>query len=173
MTNGEQAYRIAWDTYYTPEHIRTILRRSAAVQLGRPETTLRSLVWFYVAAKYEGVHPLESGVVRLKFRCDRRPGLPLENPLVFYPRYLGESLVKLSHYWRMFRRGMEMLKKIENDPNRWTYSDLAIAPPQADEFESLDLYHATSGGEAALARTRRNEALIAGVNVTARAVDPA
>jgi hypothetical protein len=169
----EQAYRIAWDTYYTPEHIRTILRRSAAVQLGRPETTLRSLVWFYVAAKYEGVHPLESGVVRLKFRCDRRPGLPLENPLVFYPRYLGESLVKLSHYWRMFRSGMEMLKKIENDPNRWTYSDLAIAPPQADEFESLDLYHATSGGEAALARTRRNEALIAGVNVAARAVDPA
>lgn len=73
----------------------------------------------------------------------------------------------------MFRRGMEMLKKIENDPDRWTYSDLAIAPPRADEFDSLDLYHATSGGEAALARTRRNEALIAGVNVKARAVDPA
>jgi hypothetical protein len=48
---------------------------------------------------------------------------------------------------------------------------IPIAPPQADEFESLDLYHATSGGEAELARTRRNEALIAGVNVTARVLD--
>ena len=92
-------------------------------------------------------------------------------PAIFYPRYVGESLVKLAHYWRMFRRGMKMLKKIENEPDRWTYSDLAVAPPQVDEFESLDLYHATSGGEAALARTRRNEAIIASVNVTAGALD--
>jgi hypothetical protein len=39
-------------------------------------------------------------------------------------------------------------------PDRWTYSDVAIAPPAPDELEALDLYHATSGGEAALARKR-------------------
>ena len=44
-------------------------------------------------------------------------------------------------------------------PDRWTYTDLAIAPPQGDEFETLDLYHATSGGEAALARKRRDDAI--------------
>ena len=37
-------------------------------------------------------------------------------------------------------------------PDRSTYSDLAIEPPRDDEFEQLSLYHATSGGEAALAR---------------------
>ena len=37
-------------------------------------------------------------------------------------------------------------------PDRWTYSDLAIEAPKSDEFEQLSLYHATSGGEAALAR---------------------
>ena len=37
--------------------------------------------------EYEGVHPLEGGVFRLKFRRDRRAGLPRESPLVFYPRY--------------------------------------------------------------------------------------
>ena len=125
-----------------------------------------------MAAKREGVHPLESGVVRLKFRRDRRSGLPRENLLIFYPRFLGESLVKFWHYWRMFRSGMAMLKKIESGPDRWTYSDLAIAPPQSDEFEALDLYHATSGGEAALARKRRDEAVIAGAGA-ARALDPA
>ena len=47
-------------------------------------------------------------------------------------------------------------------PDRWTYTDLAIAPPLADEFDTLDLYHATSGGEAALARKRRDDAIRAG-----------
>jgi hypothetical protein len=37
--------------------------------------------------------------------------------------------------------------------DRWTYSDLAIARPGSDEFDRLDLYHATAGGEAALARS--------------------
>ena len=37
------------------------------------------------------------------------------------------------------------------------FSDIAIAPPEANEFEALELYHATSGGEAALARKRRDD----------------
>jgi hypothetical protein len=31
--------------------------------------------------------------------------------------------------------------------------------PKADEFEALDLYHATTGGEAALARKHRDDAI--------------
>jgi radical SAM superfamily enzyme YgiQ (UPF0313 family) len=34
----EDAYRAAWSAFYTPEHVRTILRRSAAYKLGRPGT---------------------------------------------------------------------------------------------------------------------------------------
>jgi hypothetical protein len=36
---------------------------------------------------------------------------------------------------------------------------LAIKPLQEEEFDSLDLYHATNGGQAALARKRRDDAL--------------
>ena len=68
----EEAYRAAWETYYTPEHIRTILRRAAANPLGRLKTTLTTILWFYLAFTYEGVHPLEGGAFRLKFRRDRR-----------------------------------------------------------------------------------------------------
>ena len=49
--------------------------------------------------------------------------------------------------------------EVTRDPNRWSYTDLAIAPPQEDELDTLDLYHATSGGEAALARQRRHDAI--------------
>lgn len=175
MSDGEweEAYRIAWETYYTPEHMQTILRRKAAMRRGPMSATLWSLLWFCLAAKYEGVHPLEAGAIRLKFRRDRRSGLPLENPLVFYPRYLGESLVKGWRYLRMIHSGITMLKKAKNAPDRWTYSDLAITPQQPEEFEALDLYHATSGGEAALARKRRDAAIIAGAASAVRALDPA
>ena len=52
-----------------------------------------------------------------------------------------------------------MLDAALKAPDRWTYSDLAIAPPQADEFDALDLYHATTGGEAALKRKYRDDAI--------------
>ena len=52
-----------------------------------------------------------------------------------------------------------ILDEVLAAPDRWTYSDLAIAPPKADEFEALDLYHATAGGEAALARKHRDDAI--------------
>ena len=44
-------------------------------------------MWFKLMIEEEGVHPLEGGAFRLKYRRDRRHGLPLESPFVFYPRY--------------------------------------------------------------------------------------
>jgi hypothetical protein len=78
--------------------------------------------------------------------------LPLESPLVFYPRYWGGIAVKAWHYSRFFLGTRRILKEVLNASDRWTYTDVAIAPPRDDEFEQLELYHATSGGEAALAR---------------------
>jgi hypothetical protein len=158
----EEAYRAAWETFYSPMHIRTILRRAAACRLGRPKTTLSTLLWFKLVSAYEGVHPLEGGGLRLKFRRDRRHGLPRENPLVFYPRYLSETVIKMWRYWTVYRQCRAMLDEALTAPDRWTYTDIAIAPPGAEEFETLDLYHATSGGEAALARKRRDDAIRTG-----------
>jgi Radical SAM superfamily len=155
----EEAYRAAWYAFYTPEHIRTILRRTCAHKLGRPGTTLSTILWFYLMILFEGVHPLEGGALRLKSRRDRRHGLPIENPIVFYARYWGGIAVKAWRYFRVYRRCKAMLGAALEAPDRWSYSDLAIAPPEADEFEALDLYHATAGGEAALQRKYRDDAI--------------
>ena len=155
----EDAYRAAWESFYSPDHIRTVLRRVAACKRGRPKTTLTTLLWFKLVSTYEGVHPLEGGAFRLKFRGDRRHGLPRENPVLFYARYFGESVTKIWRYVSIYRKCKAMLDDVLEAPDRWTYTDLAIAPPGSDEFESLDLYHATSGGEAALARKYRNDAI--------------
>jgi hypothetical protein len=159
MSDGEweEAYRAAWESYYTPEHVRTILRRVAAAPKGRPGTTLSTILWFNLMILFEGVHPLEGGAWRQKHRRDRRHGMPLENPLVFYPKLAWETLVKLRQYWGVYSRSKRILKEVLAAPDRYTYTDLAIAPPQEDEFEALDLYHATTGGEAAIARKRRDD----------------
>jgi Radical SAM superfamily len=154
----EEAYRAAWDAFYTPEHIRTVLRRSAASKIGRPGTTLSTIMWFRLMTLYEDVHPLEGGGFRLKFRRDRRHGMPIESPFVFYPRYFGETLVKAWRYWRFYRQCTGILKEVLAAPDRYSYTDLAIEKPDTQEFERLDLYHETRGGEDAVRRRRHDDA---------------
>ncbi|MFZ1962687.1 MAG: radical SAM protein [Roseiarcus sp.] len=155
----ERVYREAWDAFYSPEHVRTILRRAIANPASRPNVILRTILWFYLMVKFEGVHPLEGGAFRMKHRRDRRRGLPLENPLAFYPRLVFDIARKLAGYLSLYRRFNAIYREARNAPDRMAYSDVAIAPPERDEFETLELYHATSGGEAALARKRRDDAI--------------
>src|SRR5215217_491272 len=120
-TTGLEAYRAAWWNYYTPEHVRTILRRTAAHPSGRPGTTLTTILWFLLMMRYEGVHPLESGAFRRKCRTDRRHGLPRESSLVFYPRYWGETVVKAVRYARDYWQFSRILRAVMKAPDRWSY----------------------------------------------------
>lgn len=151
----EEAYAAAWATYYTPGHIRTILRRAAANPKGRVKTTLTTILWFTLMIRFEGVHPLEGGAFRLRFRRDRRHGMPIEGRLGFYGRYAAEILRKAWGYWGVWREARGILREVMRDPGRLAYRDLATTPPSEAEFESLDLYQATSGGQGALVRMRR------------------
>jgi hypothetical protein len=153
----EDAYRSAWRAYYTPDHVRSILRRVAANRLGRPSTTLSTILWFHLMVEFEGVHPLEGGAFRLKFRRDRRYGLPRESALTFYPRYFAEIARKAWAYWSVYRRYKKILTESLEAPDRWIYSDLAIAPPREEELDTLDLYKATRGGVAAVAKKRKED----------------
>jgi Radical SAM superfamily len=155
----EDAYRAAWKAYYTPEHVRTILRRVAAKRPAMLNSITSTLLWFNTMIPLEGLHPLEGGMLRMKFRRDRRRGLPLESPLVFYPRLARETAVKLAGYWNTWRLFRAILKEVKADPNRAAYTDIAITPLRENEQDSLDLFHATRGGEAALERKRRDETI--------------
>jgi hypothetical protein len=155
----DEAYQAAWQSFYSFEHIRTVLRRVAANPRGRAQTTLSTLLWFKLMTMFEDVHPLEGGAFRRKSRRDRRYGLPLESPFVFYPRYIAETVVKAWGYWSVYHRARAIFKQVVAAPDRWSYTDLSIASPQDDDFHRLDLYHQTRGGAAALARQRRADEL--------------
>src|SRR6185436_4563182 len=137
--------------------------RHARLPGGRPKKALQYLNEFRMLYANEGVHTLEGGVVRRKRRRSRRPTLPIEPAWLFYPKFAWESARKALSYWRGFRREKALLKRVLNDPDRHDYSDLATRPLGHNELESLDLFHETRGGEEAVEKQRRQDALVESV----------
>jgi hypothetical protein len=135
----EQVYRSAWETYYTIEHVETVLRRAMATG-SSPGKTLFFIVWFKGCIDVEKIHPLEGGFLRLKFRRDRRPGLPLEPILLFYPKYFFETAWKQIRWISLYMRLRLIYLKIKRDPRRYDYTDLALEPVADDEIDNRELF---------------------------------
>ena len=109
---------------------------------------------FFLTYSIEDLHPLEGGLFRLKFRRDRRPGMPIVHPLIFYPSYAFETTAKIAKYIMTYLLAMRLYWRIRRDPKRLEYTDLAIAPANESELETLSLFLDTSGGRAAVDRKR-------------------
>ncbi|MGO6692780.1 radical SAM protein [Rhizobium johnstonii] len=150
----EDIYHEAWALYYSPDHMKTLLRR--AVATGVPLARLvKVLVSFATTVPLENVHPLQSGLLRLKTPSERRPDLPRENPLVFWPRFA----------WQTFRKHASLAGTIigltisafliSRDAKSKTYMDQALTPVADDEEETLHLFTQTAGGAAAVSHVRK------------------
>ncbi len=135
----ETAYAQASVNYYSDEHVATVLRRCVATGTS-PGKTMSNLVWFRGNTEIEKAHPVEGGFLRLKFRRDRRPGLPTEPPWIFYPKYAAETLWKQFQWMSLFLRCYFILRKVIKDPQRFEYNDLAIMPVMEDEVETRELF---------------------------------
>jgi hypothetical protein len=149
----ERAYRLAWQHYYTTEHIETVLRRVASVG-ANASNALFLITWFKGSIDFEHIHPLESGFLRRKFRRDRRPSFPLEPAWRFYPRYIGETLVKLTRWGLLYWRLRRIYLAIKHDPKRFAYTDVAMTPVGDDEAETHELFN-TAAAQSYLSQERR------------------
>ena len=94
------------------------------------------MLWFKLMIDHEGVHPLEGGAFRLKFRRDRRHGLR-SNRASYSIRDTGGGSQQGVEICSFFLKTRRILKATLGAPDRYTYSDIAIEPPKADEFEQL------------------------------------
>jgi radical SAM superfamily enzyme YgiQ (UPF0313 family) len=152
-------YQEAWSLYYTPAHIETLLRRAVVTNLPML-SFMKVLVQFTTMMQLEKVHPLQSGLFRMKHPSERRPGLPRESVLAFYARYLstliGNNLKFAATIWWTYR----LMRRIERDPDRLQYMDQALTPVREDEEErTLDLLTKTSGAKAAIAHLKKVDQL--------------
>ena len=156
MTRAEwqELYHTAFRTYYTDDHMKTVIRRAAA---GGPrvDTVAFLLVTFWAASTLYHIYPLEAGLIRRKVRRDRRPTLPVENPLVFYPKYFwgllsihGKAAVKLAKIW-WFMRG------VLKDPNAKNYTDEALRT--SDDYDHQEMYQLSDAARQAAAKAKHLE----------------
>jgi len=153
----ERAYHTAWETYYTMEHMETVLRRLIAKK-GPASNAIVLITWFMSAIHLEKIHPLESGLFRLKFRHDRRPGLPIESRWRFYPKYVVESVSKLTQLAILYTRLRRLYLRLKKDPKRFKYTDLALTPVSEHDFEELEMFHNPSAAAFVAQEQRRQHA---------------
>ncbi len=152
----QRAYKLAWQTYFTPEHIRTVMRRAvpSGISAGK---VLFLMLWFHSCMKLEGIHPLEGGYFRRKYRRDRRPGLPLENPVVFYARYAWEIVYKHSYLLALILRYGAFRQWLKMSPSAQAYTDLSLTPVDEDEFDALEMFAVTDSAKAAVEKMRTKD----------------
>jgi hypothetical protein len=148
------AYRSAWDIFYTDEHIETIMRRAHATGINI-RSLMPVLMWFSSAVKIEELHPLQWGIFRVKYRKDRRPGLPIESPLSFYANYAAETATKAAKLVRRWRHLKSIVAKIEADANAKSYRDDALIPVGEEDSEHMELYTQSESIRAAVQHERR------------------
>lgn len=150
----ESIYQEAWSLYYSPEHMKTLLRR--AVATGVPLASLvKMLVSFATTVPLENVHPLQSGLLRLKHPSERRPDLPKESAVTFWPRFIWETVTKHLSLGATIAGLATSAFFIARDKNSKSYMDQALTPVGDHEDETLELFTKTAGGRAAVSHIHR------------------
>jgi radical SAM superfamily enzyme YgiQ (UPF0313 family) len=134
----EKIYYDAWDLYYSEEHVETILRRAAACGMKVGNVTFLML-WFYGCLSIEGIHPLEGGWFRRRIRTQRRYGLPIESPLIFFPKRAWEVLRTQYGWFRLLWKYKKIRDKVKADPEEKNYTDLALTPTSEEEELKTEL----------------------------------
>lgn len=149
----DRVFREAWDRFYTSDHIETVLRRAAALGSDKKLTTASRLFYYGRLTRIYGEYSLDMGLVRRRYRNERRSGLGREPWPVFLFRLIEDGIACARAYVG-FRRLRKRALDIWKSPDRYAYRDMAITPPSDQDFESRDLFTATRGGAAAVARHR-------------------
>jgi hypothetical protein len=149
----ERAYRLAWETYYTPDHMETVMRRAAATGIS-PGKMMFLLLWFYGCVMIEKIHPLEGGYLRRKVRTDRRPGFPVESVLTFYPKYLAELVTKHVAIGRVIWQMSKVRRELKRDKAAKSYTDTALTPVASEDLDVLEIFSVTDAARAAAAKAK-------------------
>jgi hypothetical protein len=100
-----QAYKDAWQSFYSFENMRNILQRATPAMYW---DVFKNIVWYKSAAILEGNHPMMTGFFRLKGRTARRPGYPIESRL-HYLRWRVPEVVSYVKAWVHFLLELEEL----------------------------------------------------------------
>jgi radical SAM superfamily enzyme YgiQ (UPF0313 family) len=123
----EEVYMDAWRRYYSPAHVETIMRRGEVDGINRTKL-FDMLTIFLGAPTIEDVHGLQFGFIRRKVRTQRRYGMPIVNPLIFYPWRIYDFVSRGLKWVRLLRLHRAIQRRVLADPNVKNYTDESLVP---------------------------------------------
>ncbi len=127
----QRVYAEAWSRYYSDAHVETIMRRALVSGINKNKI-LDAITIFSGSARIEGVHPLQFGFLRRKIRTQRRYGMKIVNPLLFYP-WRALDWLKVTAQWLMLiRRYRRIMARVAADPAAQSYMDEALRAPNGE-----------------------------------------
>ncbi|MBN2529325.1 MAG: radical SAM protein [Deltaproteobacteria bacterium] len=143
MTQAEwrEANAVAWRTFYTPEHMQTVIRRMVACGSNKKLTTIYRLAVCCEFGRGAAIHPLDAGLFRKRYRRDRRPGYAREGVISFHLAHIADVLKTSWRFHRTIRRLYKLWKRLQHHPDALRYADRAIA-----EVASTAKTHRLMGG---------------------------
>jgi hypothetical protein len=107
-----------------------VFNRMMQMKTNQPFTTLSMMMTYRLGKLVDRVGAAEFGVWRVVRRKQRRYGMPLENPLIFYPRLIARTLHKLvNHGWTYGRLRISLAQARARHRKGPPYADTAIAAP--------------------------------------------
>ena len=91
----------------------------------------------------------------MKHRRDRRPGFPVANPFLFYPKYFGSLIRKRWRLARLYYTYHPMRRRLESMPPPNMDDDVALKAVDDAELEELELYRLSDAARQAAGKARR------------------
>ena len=132
------------------------------METGAESITQHQSTFFAHRITLEGVHPLEGGFWRRKYRLDRRPELPRESFLSFHLARIGNMAWKHWTIAKLVARYTWMRRGIAKDPHRMDYMDLALSPVRDDDDQQMEMLNQNASVRASVEHRRKVEKLTAG-----------
>jgi radical SAM superfamily enzyme YgiQ (UPF0313 family) len=149
----EAIYRRAWDLYYSPAHIETLLKRAMASGASARRVAEMTF-FFYATAAFERVHPLQGGLFRRKRRTQRRSGLPREGRARFAWRRTRDVCTTYAPMLFLLWKIDRMRRRIQRDPASRSYTDVALTALSHSSNEHLELFQTSDAARLAGSRAR-------------------
>ena len=154
----QSIYEEVWGLYYTRAHMETLMRRAAVTKV--PMLSLaKVLVQFSTMMQLEKVHPLQSGLIRMRHPGEQRPGLAPENVVLFYLRYARDLVVRNASFIHTTWWILSMMRRVARDPQRHLYMDQSLTTVYDDEDQTFDYLTKTDGAKAAIDHIKKVAAL--------------
>jgi tRNA A37 methylthiotransferase MiaB len=150
----ERAFEKAWRQYYNHAHVRTIMRRIAVQRKPSVFNSVWPLLWFWSTHLIERVHPVEAGYLRVRVRTERRPGMRIEPPLIFYPKHWARTVINQARTGWLLLTLLALAWSVRREVRKNGYVDASIRPVTDDReaFDQLEMIHTHGAAANALQR---------------------